>query len=334
MSLPADWWRPRAHLDFSRSTALYPPAVKRRALGRDLGLTLRMLFVGAVIAALYLVAAALSVGAIFATPGDPRAWIVAPAFALMVWGHYSSADRLLLRAVKAESVSRRQAPELHALVERLCALADLPKPRIVLLPAAAPNAFAAGRRRGKTVIAVSRGLLERLEPRELEAVVAHEVTHLANRDAVVMTFASFFALCGAAMSRRRLGGRDFAEEVPVTGLRDRVGFALVKPFALALYGFSLILMLAISRYREYAADRGAAMLTGAPEQLMSALQKISREMAGIPARDLRQAGLNALFILPAGPARRRFEFLQDHPPLEKRLHELAELAREFGKVAA
>jgi heat shock protein HtpX len=148
-----------------------------------------------------------------------------------------------------------------------------------------------------------------------------------------MTFASFFALLGAAMSRRRFAGRDFAEEVPLTSLRDRVGFALVKPFALALYGFSLVLMLAISRYREYAADRGAAILTGAPEQLMSALQKISDEMARIPARDLRQAGLNAFFILPAGATKRRFEFLQDHPPLEKRLRELAELARELGKPA-
>jgi heat shock protein HtpX len=307
--------------------------VERRALGRDLGLTVRMLFVGAVIAALYLVAATVSVSVIFAAPGDPRAWILAPVFVLMVWAHYHSADALLLRAVKAETVSHREAPELHALVERLCGLADLPKPRIVLLPATASNAFAAGRRRGKTVIAVSRGLLERLEPRELEAVVAHEVTHLANRDAVVMTFASFFALLGAAMSRRRFAGRDFAEEVPLTSLRDRVGFALVKPFALALYGFSLVLMLAISRYREYAADRGAAILTGAPEQLMSALQKISNEMARLPARDLRQAGLNAFFILPAGATKRRFEFLQDHPPLEKRLRELAELARELGKPA-
>jgi heat shock protein HtpX len=305
--------------------------VRRKDFGRDLGLTIRMVFVGGLIALLYLAAAAVCVAFIFVEPRDWRAWLIAPCFGVLVWAHYHSADRLLLRAVHGRVVSRREAPELHAIVERLCDLADLPKPRIALVPSEAPNAFAVGTSPGKTVVAVTDGLLERLEPREIEAVLAHEIAHLVNRDGLVMTFASFFTLMGAALSRRRFAGRDFAAETPITDFRDRVGFAILKPFALALYGFSALLMLAISRYREYAADRGAALVTGAPEELMSALAKISDEMTRIPARDLRVAGVNAFFIIPAGMKKRRFELLMDHPPLEKRLRELSEIARELGR---
>jgi heat shock protein HtpX len=308
--------------------------MKRAELGRDLSLTVRMAIVCLLIASFYLAATALVVAIVVSDPADARVWFVPLSFLLLLWGHYRSSEKLLLRAAGGRTVSKEDAPALHSTVERLCGLADLPKPRIVLIPSDARNAFAGGRRPGDTVVAVTDGLLERLEPREVEAVVAHELTHLANRDAFVMTFACFFALLGAAMSRRRFAGRDFAEEAPVRDFRDRVGFAIVKPFALLLYAVSLVLMLAVSRYREYAADRGAALLTGAPEQVMSALQKLSEDMGSIPARDLRATGLNAFFIVPAGHERRRFGFLMDHPPLDKRLERLAELASALGRPAA
>jgi heat shock protein HtpX len=173
-------------------------------------------------------------------------------------------------------------------------------------------------------------LERRLDERELEAVIAHELAHIANRDAIVMTAASYLQMWGAIFARRRWGREDFGKEDH--DFSTRASFALIKPFALVFYGFTTALTFALSRYREYAADRGAALMTGAPEQLMSALQKIAGEVARIPSRDLRaMSGLNAFFIIPASVKERRFEFLMDHPPLEKRLRELSELARDMGR---
>jgi heat shock protein HtpX len=306
--------------------------VKRKAVGRDLGLTLRMLVVATIFALMYVALVVVVVLLVWTGRDDFRAWLVPLVPGVMIWGHYRSADAMVLRAAGAKIVVRADAPALHAMVERLAELAQIRKPRVAVVHSEVPNAFAAGRSPTHTTIAVTTGLLERLDPAEVESVVAHELAHIANRDAQVMTLASFFQMVGALFSRRRFGTRDFAREVKLTGFRDRFAFALIKPFALVFYAFTTVLTLAMSRYREFAADRGSALVTGRPEQLMSALQKISGEIALIPNRDLRgMSGLNAFFIIPTSVKHRRFEFLMDHPPLEKRLRELTELARELGR---
>jgi heat shock protein HtpX len=303
--------------------------MERKALGRDLSLTLRMLFVCGILVAVYAAMIAVAAVLVVNEPTSWESWVIAGFPFLLLWAHYRSADRILLRAVKARMLASEDAPELHATVERLSAMVGVPKPRVALVGSQVPNAFAAGRSPRHAVVAVTTGLLETLDPAEVESVVAHEVAHIANRDALVMTFASYLQMWGAIMAGRRWRGEDYSKH---RDLRERLVFALVKPFALLFYAFSTGLTLAVSRYREYAADRGSAILTGRPEQLMSALQKISGDMALIPRHDLRAVeGLNAFFIIPATAKGPRFEFLMDHPPLEKRLRELGELARELGR---
>jgi len=244
---------------------------------------------------------------------------------------YFTSDKLALRASGAKVVTREQAPELHDMVERLAAMADLPKPRVAIIPTDIPNAFATGRSPKKSVVAVTEGLWRRLEPREVEGVIAHELTHISNRDVTVMTIASFFAMVAAMLTRIALytgmfsgGNRDNNNSAPV--------WLIMFLVSMVTYVVSWILIQTISRYREYAADRGAALITGAPEYLMSALQKISSQMTRIPQRDLREvAGMNAFFIIPTNVKRTAGELFMSHPPLEKRLRALAEIAREMGR---
>jgi heat shock protein HtpX len=205
-------------------------------------------------------------------------------------------------------------------------------PRVAVIPTDIPNAFATGRNPKHAVVAVTRGLWDRLEPREVEGVLAHELTHISNRDVAVMTIASFFSMVAALLARFGLYGGMFGGG----GNRDNNNAAPVWLILLAVsivtYVISWILIMTISRYREYAADRGAALLTGAPEQLMSALQKIASQMTRIPNRDLREvAGLNAFWIFPAGVKRAGAELFMTHPPLEKRLARLAQIAGEMGR---
>ena len=220
------------------------------------------------------------------------------------------------------------------MVERLCAMADLPKPRVAMIDSVVPNAFATGRNPKHAAVAVTRGLWERLEPQEIEGVLAHELSHIANRDVLVMTVASFFAMLAALLTRFGLyagmfggfgGNRDSNNNsVPV--------WLIVVAASMVTYVVSWVLIRTISRYREYAADRGSALITGAPEYLMSALQKISSQITLIPERDLREvAGMNAFFIIPASVKERTAELFMDHPPLEKRLARLAEISREMGR---
>jgi heat shock protein HtpX len=199
-----------------------------------------------------------------------------------------------------------------------------------------PNAFATGRSPKHAAVAVTRGLLQRLEPREIEAVLAHELSHIANRDVLIMTVASFFAMLAALLTRFGLyagmfggfgGGnnRDNNNQVPV--------WLIVTLVAMVTYAISYILIRTISRYREYAADRGSALITGAPEYLMSALQKIASDIVRIPQRDLREvAGMNAFFIVPTNWRQQVGELFMDHPPLEKRLAALEQIAREMGRL--
>src|SRR3989440_2519502 len=244
---------------------------------------------------------------------------------------YFTSDKIALAASGAKVVGADEAPELHAMVERLCAMADLPKPRIAVAPTDVPNAFATGRNPKHAVVAVTQGLWRRLEPKEIEGVLAHELTHVLNRDVAVMTIASFFAMVTAVLMRIGLWGGMFSG-----GNRNNNNSApvwlIMFLVSLVTYAISWILIQTISRYREYAADRGSALITGAPEYLMSALQKITSEMSRIPQRDLREvAGMNAFFIIPASVKRAGAELFMDHPPLEKRLAALAEIAREMGR---
>ena len=243
---------------------------------------------------------------------------------------YFTSDKIALAASGAKVVSAEQAPELHAMVERLCAMADLPKPRVAIIPTEVPNAFATGRSPKHAAVAVTEGLWRRLEPQEIEGVLAHELSHVANRDVLVMTLASFFAMLAALLTRVGLYGGMFS------GGRNRDGGApawlIIFLVSIVTYIISFLLIRTISRYREYAADRGSALITGAPEQLMSALQKIASDMVRIPQRDLREVeGMNAFFIIPTNVKSSIGELFATHPPLEKRLARLAEIAQEMGR---
>src|SRR6266480_2605999 len=307
--------------------------MKRKAFGRDAGLSARMALASFLLGALYVVFAivlfqVLSVGLV------PMLLIV---FGLAAFQYFAS-DKIALKASGAKVVTPEQAPELHAMVERLCAMADLPKPKVAIIPTDVPNAFATGRSPKHAAVAVTEGLWRRLEPQEIEGVLAHELSHVANRDVLVMTLASFFAMLAALLTRFGLyagmfggfggGNRDNnSNNTPV--------WLIIFVVSILTYVISFILIRTISRYREYAADRGSALITGAPENLMSALQKISSQITMIPDRDLREvAGMNAFFIIPTSIKHRTAELFMDHPPLEKRLAALEKIAREMGRPVA
>jgi len=303
--------------------------MKRKSYGRDSGLTLRILLTGSLLGLLYVVFAVvlfqvLSVGLI------PMILIVVG----LAFFQYFTSDKLALKASGAKIVERDEAPELHDMIERLCALADLPKPRVAVIDTDVPNAFATGRSPKHAAVAVTRGLWQRLEPKEVEGVLAHELSHVANRDVLIMTLASFFAMLAGILTRFGLYGGMFGggrgrdnNQVPV--------WLIVLVVSVVTYFLSQILILAISRYREFAADRGSALITGAPENLMSALQKISSEIFRIPQQDLREVeSMNAFFIIPASVKGSIHGLFLTHPPLEKRLAALAEIAREMGRPVA
>jgi heat shock protein HtpX len=304
--------------------------MKRRSYGRDAGLTFRMLLTGSLLGLLYVVFAVvlfnvLSVGLI------PMLVIVVG----LAFFQYFTSDKLALAASGAKIVERDQAPELHDMIERLCALADLPKPRVAVIDTDVPNAFATGRSPKHAAVAVTRGLWQRLEPQEIEGVLAHELSHVANRDVLVMTVASFFATLAGVLTRFGIYGGMFGG-----GGRGRDNNAvpvwlIVLLVSVVTYFLSQILILAISRYREFAADRGSALITGAPEHLMSALQKIASDIVRIPQRDLREVeSMNAFFIIPTSVKSGARTLFMTHPPLEKRLAALAEIAREMGRPVA
>jgi heat shock protein HtpX len=300
--------------------------MKRKSYGRDAGLSLRMLLTGTMLGLLYVVFAVvlfeyLSVGLV------PMILIIG---GLAIFQYYTS-DKLALMASGAKVVERDQAPQLHDMIERLCAMADLPKPRVAVIDTDIPNAFATGRSPKHAAVAVTRGLWERLEPQEVEGVLAHELSHVANRDVLIMTVSSFFAMLAGVLTRWMMfagmfGGdrRDNSNGPPI--------WLIVLLVSVVTYFISQILILAISRYREFAADRGSALITGAPEHLMSALQKISSDMFRIPQRDLREVEtMNAFFIIPTSVKQRATTLFMTHPPLEQRLDRLAAIAREMGR---
>jgi heat shock protein HtpX len=307
--------------------------MKRRSYGRDAGLTLRMLFTTGLLGLLYVVFAVV----LFQFLNVGLVPLIVIVIGIAFFQYYTS-DKLALAAAGAKVVSPEDAPALHDMVERLCAMADLPKPKVAIMDTPVPNAFATGRSPKHAAVCVTTGLWDRLEPKEIESVLAHELSHVANRDVLVMTVASFFAMLAALLTRFGLyagmfgggyggGNRDNNNGPPV--------WLIVLAVSIVVYFVSYILIRTLSRYREYAADRGSALITGAPEYLMSALQKISSQMTLIPNRDLRQVeGLSAFFIIPPRARSAAAELFMDHPPLEKRLAALAEIARQMGRPVA
>jgi heat shock protein HtpX len=304
--------------------------MKRKSFGRDAGLTLRMIFTSGLLGLLYVgFAVALLYFAHLALA--PMLVIIVVIAVVQYW----TSDKLALAASGAKIVTREEAPALHDMVERLCAMADLPKPKVAIMDTPVPNAFATGRSPKHAAVCVTTGLWDRLEPKEIEGVLAHELSHIANRDVLIMTVASFFAMLAALLTRFGLYAGMFGG-----GYGDRRGndnnqvpvWLIVFLVSIVTYAISWFLIRAISRYREFSADRGAALITGAPEQLMIALQKITGDIARIPQKDLREVSqMSAFFICPTSVRSATAELFMDHPPLEKRLARLAEIAREMGR---
>jgi heat shock protein HtpX len=302
--------------------------MRRKSFGRDAGLSTRMFLTMFLLGALYVGFFVVMIS-VFQVGIVPMVLIIGG----LAFLQYYTSDKIALAASGAKVVGPDEAPQLHAMVDRLCAMADLPKPRVAVIPTDVPNAFATGRSPKHAAVAVTEGLWRRLEPREVEGVLAHELSHIANRDVAVMTIASFFSMLAAFLMRMGMFAGMFG------GDRNREGgapaFLIMLVVSLVTYVISYVLILMISRYREYAADRGAALITGAPENLMSALQKIASGMTRIPQRDLRQVeGMNAFFIIPTSVKSSIGELFMTHPPLEKRLARLSEIAQEMGRPLA
>jgi heat shock protein HtpX len=293
------------------------------SFGRDTGLQVRMVTTLFLLGAVY----ALLIGVLFAAGAQGLTIaIVAVAFLSL---QFFTSDKLALRAMGAHQVSPQEAPQLHALIERLCVQADLPKPRIYVMNTSMPNAFAMGRSRKAAAVCATTGLLDLLSPSELEGVMAHELTHIINRDVMVMTLVSFFASLASMIVQFGFffgGGGDDDDDGP--------SFAVILLVSLAVYVLSFFLMQALSRYREFAADRGAAVITGRPSALSSALLKISGTMQRIPQTDLRaHAEMNAFYIFPASAKNSLYNLFSTHPPIEKRLAALSRLEAQLQGTA-
>ena len=302
--------------------------MKRKAFGRDAGLTSRIVLTTFLLGLLYVVFAVVLFELLNA--GLVLMIVIVGGLALV---QYFTSDKLALRAAGARVAGPDEEPELHAMVDRLCALSDLPKPRVAVMDNDMPNAFATGRSPKHSAVAVTTGLMRRLDQREVEGVLAHELSHIGNRDVLIMTLAGFFAMVAGLLTRFAMyggmfgGGRSRDNGPPV--------WLIVLAVSVVTYVISYLLIRALSRYREFAADRGAALITGAPENLMSALQKIAGDIARIPTKDLREVeAMNAFFILPTNVGERIAGLFATHPPVEKRLERLAGIAREMGRLAA
>jgi heat shock protein HtpX len=292
------------------------------SFGRDTGLQIRMVTTLFLLGLVY----ALLIGVLFAA-GAQGLTIAIVAVALLGLQFFTS-DKLALRAMGAHEVSPQEAPQLHALIERLCVQADLAKPRIYVMNTSMPNAFAMGRSRKAASVCATTGILELLSPAELEGVMAHELTHIINRDVMVMTLASFFASLASMIVQFGFffGGGDDDDDGP--------SIMVIILVSLAVYVVSFFLMQALSRYREFAADRGAAVITGRPSALSSALLKISGTMQRIPQTDLRaHAEMNAFYIFPASAKNSIYNVFSTHPPIEKRIAALERLEAQLQGTA-
>jgi len=299
---------------------------QRTSFGRDTGLQVRMtitlFLLGVVYAVLIAVLLSAGVGAI----------TVAVIAGVLLVAQLFFSDKLALAAMGAREVTPQQAPELHAMIERLCVQADLPKPRVAVAETTMPNAFALGKSPRSATVCATTGIMDLLSPAELEGVLAHELSHVQNRDVMVMTIASFFATIASYIVQfgfffgGGFGGGD-DDEGP--------GLLVVILVSVVVYAISFVLLQALSRYREFAADRGAAVITGRPSALASALLKISGTMERIPQRDLRASGeLNAFFIVPTAVKGAVQTLFSTHPPMEKRIERLQRLEGQLQGTTA
>lgn len=292
------------------------------SFGRDTGLQVRMTLTMFLLGLVY----AVLVGVVFASGYTALLIVVAGMFLLQVF----ASDKLALHAMGAREVSPQEAPQLHAMVERLCVQANLPKPRIAVANTRMPNAFAIGRSPKKATVCATTGIMELLSPAELEGVMAHELAHVQNRDVMVMTIASFFATVAAYIVQFGFffgGGGHSSDD-------DSPSAAVVILVSLVVYIVSFLLLQALSRYREFAADRGAAVITGRPSALSSALMKISGRMEQIPSRDLRTAEeLAAFYIFPPHAKQSLMNLFSTHPPIEKRIAALSRLEAQLQGAA-
>lgn len=301
------------------STNRFPP---------DSGLTARMTFTMFLLGLVYIV----FIGVLIAI-GVSYLFIVLIAGGLLFAQFYFS-GRIALASMRAREVSPQQAPRLHALIDRLCALADMPKPRVAIADNPIPNAFAAGRNQASSVVCATTGLMNKLEDAELEGVLAHELSHIAHRDVMVMTIASFIGILTGFITRMGFysslyGGGGYRRDNNGGGAPAMMVIVLASMVA---YAVSFLLIRALSRYRELSADRSAAILTGRPSSLASALVKVSGEMSRIPTRDLRAAEpVNALLFSPVSSKGFSLSSLfTTHPSLERRLEQLTEIEARMG----
>ena len=300
-------------------------ATTKTSFTRDPGLQFRMILTLFLLGALYVVFAGVLIGA---GASGPVILLVCGGLALL---QLTTSDKLALHAMGAREVTPQEAPELHAMIERLCIQADLPKPKIAVAQTNMPNAFALGRSQKSATVCATTGIMNLLSPAELEGVMAHELAHVKNRDVMIMTIASFFASVAAMILQFGFlfGGGGSSDDDDGPGI-----FAIIM-ISLVVYVVSYFLMMALSRYREFVADRGAALFTGRPSALASALRKISSGMDRLPQQDLRVANeLSAFFI--ASPKKVVSGLFATHPPMEKRIEQLMRLEAELqrGTLAA
>jgi heat shock protein HtpX len=299
----------------------------RQWYGRDTGLTVRMFLTMFLLMVVYLAFLAL-----LWYLGIGTAGLIVIA-AILVLAQYFLSDKLVLWSTGAKIVTPTQAPELHSMIDRLAASVNLPKPRVAIIDTAMPNAFATGRSPKNSVVAVTTGLMNRLSNSEVEAVLAHEMSHVKNRDVMVITLASFLSTLAFILMRAFMfSGMGYGMG---RGRRDQGGQVIILIYmaSLLVWIISFFLIRAISRYREYAADRGSAIITGAPSLLSSALLKISSGLQRIPDRDLREVGaMNAFFIVPAVSKASIMELFSTHPSLEHRLARLEKMQQQMEGV--
>jgi heat shock protein HtpX len=299
-------------------------ATTKTSFGHDAGLQFRMLLTLFLLGALYVVFAGVLIGA---GVQGPVILLICGGLAL---AQILTADKLALHAMGARVVSPQEAPELHAMIERLCIQADLPKPKIAVAHTDMPNAFALGRSQKSATVCATTGIMNLLTPAELEGVMAHELAHVKNRDVMIMTIASFFASVAAMILQFGFlfgGGHSDDDDGP--------GMFAIIIMSLVVYAISFVLMMALSRYREFVADRGAALVTGRPSALASALAKISSGMGRLPQQDLRVSNeMSAFFI--ASPKAKIAGLFSTHPPMEQRIAKLMEYERQLqtGTLAA
>ncbi|MEU0839876.1 zinc metalloprotease HtpX [Streptomyces sp. NPDC005962] len=291
----------------------------------DRGLTTRMVVTMFFIGLLYVV----FVGVLIALLRGAWPLILLIAGGLFIAQFWFS-DKIAAFSMGAREVTPQQAPELHGAVDRLCALADMPKPRVAIADTDVPNAFATGRSQKNALVCATTGLLRRLEPDELEGVLAHELSHVAHRDVAVMTIASFLGVLAGIMTRAALWGG-----LSRSSRNNNVGIAvlLIPLISAVVYAISFLLTRLLSRYRELSADRAGALLTGRPSALAAALTKVTGQMARIPTRDLRKVEpFNAFFFAPALSGQSLGTLLSSHPTLERRLDQLGRISAQLGQA--